>query len=466
MRRAQPVMLMGVFIVTLLAAVGSPSEAAPAKGPLRVLKDNPRYFTDGTGRAVYLTGSHTWDNLQDMGPGDPPEPFDWNAYLDFLERYHHNFVRLWRWELVFWDTSANNENKRLLAAPHPWARTGPGQALDGKPRFDLTRFDGAYFTRLRDRLRSARQRGIYVSIMLFEGWGLQFVADGWKGHPFHPDNNINGINGDTNGDGKGLEVHELVNPAVTAIQEAYVRKVIDTVNNLDNVLYEISNENHPPSTEWQYHMTRFIHDYEAKKPKQHPVGMTFQYRGGSNQTLFDSPADWVSPNPEGGFRDYPPVADGRKVILNDTDHLWGIGGNQQWVWKSFLRGLNPLFMDPYDGEVLGRRFDPQWEPVRQSLGHTLRFAERMDLAHMTPQNDLSSTAYCLSQPGVEYLVYQPASEQLFTVQLAPGRYEAEWFDPTKGESTAAPAVEGGAAREFRAPFAGDVLLYLVKAKAR
>ena len=29
---------------------------------------------------------------------------------------------------------------------------------------------------------------------------------------------------------------------MTALQEAYVRKVIDTVNDLDNVLYEITNE--------------------------------------------------------------------------------------------------------------------------------------------------------------------------------------------------------------------------------
>lgn len=50
-----------------------------------------------------------------------------------------------------------------------------------------------------------------------------------------------------------------------------------TVNDLDNVFYEISNENHPPSTQWQYHMIRLIHDYERSKAKQHPVGMTFQY---------------------------------------------------------------------------------------------------------------------------------------------------------------------------------------------
>ena len=41
--------------------------AAEAKGPLRVHPENPRYFTDGSGRAVYLTGSHVWNNWQDQG---------------------------------------------------------------------------------------------------------------------------------------------------------------------------------------------------------------------------------------------------------------------------------------------------------------------------------------------------------------------------------------------------------------
>ena len=45
----------------------------------------------------------------------------------------------------------------------------------------------------------------------------------------------------------GVEIYELLDPKITALQEAYVRKVVDTVNEFDNVLYEISNENHPPS---------------------------------------------------------------------------------------------------------------------------------------------------------------------------------------------------------------------------
>jgi hypothetical protein len=137
--------------------------------------------------------------------------------------------------------------------------------------------------------------------------------------------------------------------------------------------------------------------------------MTFQYRGGKNQTLFESPADWISPNPEGGYRDDPPAVDGRKVVLNDTDHLWGIGGNQAWVWKSFTRGYNPLFMDPYDGEVLGQRLDPRWDPVRKSLGYTLMYANKMNLAAMQPRDDLASTKYCLANPGVQFWCIVPST---------------------------------------------------------
>jgi hypothetical protein len=433
----------------------------PAAGPLRVHPENRRYFTDGSGKAVYLTGAHTWPNLVDLGPTDPPPRFDFDAYLDFLGRYDHNFIRLWTWELTRWDTKANGEQRVHTAFPHPFARTGPGKAADGKPKFDLEKFDPEYFRRLRTRLEAAGNRGIYVSIMLFEGWGMQFVAGAWKAHPFCPENNVNGVGG---GVAQGVDIHTLKHPAILAIQERYVRKVVDTVSDLDNVLYEISNENHPPSTEWQYHLIRFIHQYERGKAKQHPVGMTFQYKGGSNKTLFDSPAEWISPNPEGGYRDDPPAADPRKVILNDTDHLWGIGGNRAWAWKSFLRGLNPLFMDPYDGGVLGRKADPRWEPVRKALGHTLKLARRLPLAAMAPQNELASSGYCLAttgNPKTQYVVYLPQGGKV-TVDLsaAKGTLALQWLNPETGAMRPGGNTEGAQRRQFAPPFAGDAVLWI------
>jgi hypothetical protein len=253
-------------------------------GPLRVHPDNPRYFADGAGRARLLAGSHTWNNLTEIRTvGEAYSPVDLGRYLDLLAAHGHNFIRLWTWETALWNDG------RSAAGPVPWLRAGPGTARDGQPKFDLRRFDPDYFRRLRERVAAARARGIYVSVMLFEGWGMQHGSGAWTGHPFNAANNVSGIDGDVDGDGNGLEIYTLLDPAVTERQEAYVGEVIETVGGFDNVLYEICNENHGESTAWQYHMIRLIRDIEAGRPLQHPVGMTFQFKGGTNAELLAAP---------------------------------------------------------------------------------------------------------------------------------------------------------------------------------
>ena len=75
----------------------------------------------------------------------------------------------------------------------------------------MNQLDQAYFDRMRQRVIQARDAGIYMSIMLFDGWSVADLGIGadnpWRGHPFNVANNANGINGDVNGDGRGTEVH-------------------------------------------------------------------------------------------------------------------------------------------------------------------------------------------------------------------------------------------------------------------
>lgn len=456
-------------------AGGKAVPAQAARGPLRVHPVNPRYFTDGTKladgslKAVYLTGSHTWNNLVDMGRDDPPERFDYQAYLDFLLERDHNFIRLWAWDSTMWDRRASqgwtDQKEALKTTPQPWLRTGPGPALDGKPKFDLTKFNPDYFERLRTRVQVAGGHGIYVSVMLFEGWGLMHgnhrppsTGWAWRSHPFHPDNNLNGINADHDGDGITGEVHRLGDDAVNGIQAAYVRKVVDTVNDLDNVLYEVINEG--GQKEWDWWVVQTIHEYERTKPKQHPVGLT-GHGAERRDSMLASLADWISPGRNDGYGDDPPAWSARKVSLLDTDHVWGIGGNPAWVWKSFLRGHNPIFMDPYDQKVLGKGRTNQWESVRRAMGQTRRLAAHVNLAAMTPHDELASTKYCLANPGVAYLVYLPQGGAV-TVDLtaASGTLAAEWVNPLLGDITSGGTVSGGAKRELQAPAEGDWALLL------
>jgi hypothetical protein len=427
---------------------------------------NSRYFEDASGKIVYLTGSHTWLNLQDGVLGDPPPQFGYDAWLSFLEQHNHNFFRLWVFEQSTWMVNAPS---RWNFTPPRYQRTGPGNAIDGKPRFDLTKFNQSFFDRLRQRVVSAGDRGIYVSVMLFDGWSVAFPKGGnaasnpWNGHPYNIANNINGIDGDINGDNSGIESHEL--GSITPIQEQLVQKIIDTVNDLDNVLYEISNESHSDSLQWQYHMIDFIRDYESGKPKQHPIGMTINWPDGQNSELFASGADWISPN---GDIDNPRIANGAKVVVADTDHLCGICGTRQWVWKSMLRGENPIFMDPYIDvyDILDYDINnAQDVSLRRNMGYARMYADRIDLKQAVPCGQLSSTGYCLGYASIdatEYLIYAPNGGSI-TVDLAgtSGLLDVEWFNPGSGVTQGSPSITGGPANQvFVSPFQGDAVLYI------
>ncbi len=476
-------------------------------GSLVVSATNPRYFTvaGGDGRAVYLTGSHIWNNLQDgLGPGgacgETPEQNDYTAYLDFLVDHGHNFIRLWRWENF--KSQAAGGAFHLCMTPQPWPRSGAGAAADGKPKFDLDQFDAAYFDRLRQRVVAAGERGMYVAVMLFDGWAIHLSPppDNVEGHPFHASNNVNGLNVRSILDYQVLPL----DPRVQALEEAYIRKVVDTVHDLQNVLYEVANESSGAdadavqlpdgtliptpvgdSTEWQYWVIDVVKRYEQKMGyTSHPIGMTMQYpvpeQSKVNEPLFNSQADWISP----GFDDVhfgqpgaplthwfvdPPPSDGSKVIITDTDHYAPGMGDALWAWKSFLRGHHPILMDygiidvvhPLDPS-LGVPAYASFEAARYAMGDTLRFAERIQLARMAPRGDLTSTGYALVNAGHEYLILQTGDSGALDVVLERGTYAVEWFSVNGRETRkAAPVtVEGPASTSFTAPFAEPAVLYL------
>ena len=491
-----------------------------------VSRFNPRYFTVASGngaerKAVYLTGSHIWNNFHDgMGPGSDcagtPERLDYDAYLQFLKDHGHNFIRLWRWEQF--KSQAAGGGYHLCMAPQPWPRTGPGTAKDGKPKFDLSRFEPAYFERLRDRVAAAGNMGIYVAVMFFDGWALHLSPppDNVEGHPFHAANNVNDI-----GITSILDYQVLpLDPRVQALQEAYIRKVVDTVQDLPNVLYEVANESSGggqvsdemakalgfsgaadwgDSTEWQYWVIDAVKRYEGEMGyAPHPIGMTMQFPVAEqtkvNDPLYSSRAEWISPgydddifaggghpmapgSPPSRWFDNPPTNDGTKVVITDTDHYAPGSGDALWAWKSFLRGHNPILMDfgiidgvsppaPSSGNPAYHAF----EPARYAMGDTLRYAQRMKLIEMEPRGDLSSTGYVLANPGEEYLVLQPSqSAEAFTVELSSGSYAVEWYGVNSRETVEADKikVERSTTMSFSAPFeaAGPAVLYLKKVEA-
>lgn len=128
-----------------------------ARGPLPVSSDNPLYFADSENRIVYLTGSHSWENFQDI-----TDAFDYQAYLTRLAALNHNFIRLWVSESIQSDGGGlmHPPARKIPVIPLPYLRTGPGVALDGRPRLDLSQLNPVCFERLRASHESRPARAI------------------------------------------------------------------------------------------------------------------------------------------------------------------------------------------------------------------------------------------------------------------------------------------------------------------
>ena len=157
--------------------------------------------------------------------------------------------------------------------------------------------------------------------MLFDGWALHLSPppDHIEGHPFHAGNNVNGIAAESIDD---LQVLPL-DPRVEAIEEAYIRKVVDTLHDLPNVLWEVANESTGDGSvdagvrrvprAWTSlpswgdstavavlgHRRRQATTRRRTATTPHPIGMTMQFPVADqtrvNEPLLASRADWISP---------------------------------------------------------------------------------------------------------------------------------------------------------------------------
>jgi hypothetical protein len=278
----------------------------------------------------------------------------------------------------------------------------------------------------------------------------------------------------------------------TDFQDAYVKKVIDTLNDLPNVLWIVSEEAPTKSTWWNSHLISLVRAYEKDKRYQHPIGYATLGEKPMDSILYDSDADWVAPwakvSPTNSCGTGKPKC---KVNINDSDHsyfgMWNDTPqqNRNYAWQNLTNGNQVLFMDPYlvyyprqkrnlcssPVNGIGEKPDPRWESFRSNLGYILKYSRKLNLSHVSPMGSLSSTRHCLAQTpavGAEYLIYAPSGGS-FTVDLsampATRTLAVEWFNPATGETmTTEPVKAGSSSQSFTPPFKGDAVLYLVDSR--
>lgn len=387
-----------------------------------------------------------------------------------------NYFRGWLYpESTSWGEAAwiVSGEPRVPTAYMPWQRIGVRTDCTSGTCvmvgiYDLQTFNEAFFTKLRERALAAQARGLYFSIMPFEGWQASQVPYQAFSSPFGAGNNIQGIACDTNANGRCEENHTLAVPIVTGIQDAYVRKIIDSVGDLKNMFYEIVNEpNNTGTLTWQDHIADTIASYEATKPIQHLIMQSPYINPAATSNAYlrsNSRFDVIVPSciTAENYDTNPPVSSGTQIEMYDTDHT-GEGdmcGTEVsgWPWKTFLRGRHPILLNERESAGVLTQ-------LKTEMAQTITYANKVNLAAMIPSSGTSifSTEYGLADACNEYLMYMPSDgSSSINLTTCPGgaTYDVEYLNVTSGAVSSGGTTTGGASRSFNPAGTDPMVVYL------
>lgn len=467
---------MAICLILSVASAAIPAQAggqpAPVAGPLCLHPDNPHYFLFRGKPTVLVTSGEHYGAVLNLD-------FQYVRYLDALVRDGLNLTRTFSGVYREIPGSFKIKNNPLAPAPNryisPWARSAEPGYFDGGNKFDLSKWDEAYFARARDFVAQAARRGIVVEFVLF---CPMYKDELWKASPMYAGNNVNGV-----GDLKKDDAHTLKNGRLMAFQLAVTRKIVAELNAFDNLYYEIANEPYfgGITLEWQRKIAEAIVEAEKDLPKKHLIAQNIS--NGSKKvgdplprvSIFNfhycTPPDAVKMNWDHGRA----IGDDETGFKGSADVPYAPDG-----WEFILAGgavYSNLDYSFYPG-----REDGSGTPdapgggspaLRRSLAALREFIESFDFVRMAPDPSAvvgvvaseegargptnkapaPCTVRALAEKGRQYAVFlRGGSPGGLCLALPAGKYKAEWVNIWTGAAEKAEAFDHpGGTKEWRVP---------------
>lgn len=171
-------------------------------------------------------------------------------------------------------------------------------------------------------------------------------------------------------------------------------------------------------------------------------------------------------NQEYGYEDhYPRHSSFGYPDLQSADanrrEAWGIvmAGAYQTTGETAKRGTG-VWPDTGGGWVNGRGDDSM--VMFNGMAHMVAFFTSFDWWKLDPHDGVAEEgAYCLADPGRIYAVYLRTGRPV-TVRIAPGEYQAEWFNPRSGKRSQAGTAQGPVWKTPTSPDNADWALLLTR----
>lgn len=449
-----------LYSIQLQAEGVSPSfhgEKAP-EAPITIHPRNPRYFFWKNRPTVLVASGEHYGSV--INPD-----FNYELYLATISAAGLNHTRLFLGDYVEEGKTFGITNDVIEPAPGrvltPWARSDtPGYAMGGN-KFDLDRWEPAYFERLHGFVQEAAKQNIVVEVVLF------FIGPGWDNAPLNPKNNVNEPKV-----ADAAQYLSLENTGMLKRQEAYCRKLVGELNPYSNLIFNVCNEpwfynqekpgfvSQPPLRvkEWIRCVSDWIADEESRLPNQHLLGVDLSNQGSvitpedltgcfARLSVFnvhyDGNADVIAMN-----RTVP-----RVFAFNET----GFNGVEDQFYRTqgwnFLLSGGALYgnldfsftVGHEDGTFLPQFSSPFYScggspALRSQLKILLDFMNSIPFADMNPDNSVVVGGVdqwrALGSSGRAYAIWFPGDGPVEPLLcLTPGEWKFEWVDILTGAIT-------------------------------
>ena len=457
----------------LLGFVGSTSFAQTPSKPLSLHPQNPRYLLFRGKPTVLITSGEHYGAVLNLD-------FDYVPYLDELAKHKLNLTRTFSGTYLEHHQSFSITENTLAPKPGrfacPWLRVGD--------KYDLARYDDAYFARLKDFVGQAAKRGIVVEYVLF----CTLYDDSlFAINPMNPANNTSGI-----GKVARTEVFTLKDKELTAIQDAFARKAVAELREFDNVYLEICNEPYwaGPSLEWQAHIAQTI----AAAQKEHGSKLLIAQNIANGSQKVEKPDPLVSI-----FNFHyatPPDAVAENYALNKPigDDETGFKGSDDFTyryeaWEFLMAGgsiysnLDYSFTPSHpSGDFTGYKSPGGGSrDLRAQLGILKQFMDGFDFTRMAPANDVikggtisaslagnpasaNVTVRVLAEKGKAYAAYVRGGTRVeLLADLPAGAYRVEWVNTQTGEAKAQQIQHEGPRAKLTSPeYSQDIALRILR----
>ena len=316
-----------IQITVLLSIALCVGEPAPRE-PVRSLGVEGPYVTVN-GRPTFLVGQMSPEFTQDRTLDELGEILD-----VMMVPCGMNLVK-GDLGVIDWGAWNNVVNVRrglepsVRARRYPWKRTGPSDTTFGGPRFDLDQFDEQYFDRLAEELKLINEHGIVPVVGIFSEHALDHPLH-WRGHPFHPDNNVNEL---------GLPARDALpeffdNDKALVYQEVYVLRLLEALDGVQFILSPFGEVNVAPG-HYINRWLRLFEEHEQKTGTEMLVCIS-----GRSEVL-----DTFAPDPAVDLVDvycyHGGRYDGREYNVPDGGH--GIHQTVRQAWKKYHKPVGKLY---------------------------------------------------------------------------------------------------------------------------